>query len=274
MLAVSFAVVGLFWFGTTKLNINGEKLLSFLPGNVADAEVEEPSETPPASVTEEEEIPMEPVMENPVEEIPEEEPSEPQLVTKTADRTYFDDALFIGDSRTVGLAEYGDLGNATVIADSGMSVYKVWNNRFPVNGSSKTLQEVLEQQTFGKIYIMLGINELGYPFESTMVKYEEMVAQVEQLQPDAIIYLQANLHITKDKSDTSDVYNNGNINRFNSSVEAMTGVNHRFYLDVNEIFDDENGCLSKEYTVDNAHVLGKYYIDWVDWILEHALFYE
>jgi len=39
-----------------------------------------------------------------------------------ADTTYFDDALFIGDSRTVGLAEYGNLGQAEVLADSGMSV--------------------------------------------------------------------------------------------------------------------------------------------------------
>ena len=31
----------------------------------------------------------------------------------TVDASYFDDALFIGDSRTVGLKEYGTLNNAT-----------------------------------------------------------------------------------------------------------------------------------------------------------------
>ena len=36
------------------------------------------------------------------------------------------------------------------------------------------------------------------------------------------------------------------------------------------IFDDENGALAQMYTMDNAHVLGKYYSDWVDWILRHA----
>lgn len=263
MLAASFAVAGLFWIGTLQLNTlekaqPGETAESIPPKQTAPPEVSEPVPS------------QEPVPQTP----PAEEPKEPEAVTRTADRSYFDDALFIGDSRTVGLSEYGDLGGATVIADSGMSVYKVWKNSFSVNGQSKTLQQVLEEQTFGKIYIMLGINELGYPFESTMAKYEEMVTQIESLQPDAILYLQANLHITKDKSDTSEVYNNGNINRFNESVNSMTGKNRRFYLDVNELFDDENGCLSKEYTVDNAHVLGKYYADWVNWILEHAVFYE
>lgn len=263
MLTASFAVAGLFWIGTLHPNIfnkaqPGETAESIPPEQTAPPEVSEPVPS------------QEPVPQTP----PTEEPKEPEAVTRTADRSYFDDALFIGDSRTVGLSEYGDLGGATVIADSGMSVYKVWKNSFSVNGQSKTLQQVLEEQTFGKIYIMLGINELGYPFESTMAKYEEMVTQIESLQPDAILYLQANLHITKDKSDTSEVYNNGNINRFNKSVNSMTGKNRRFYLDVNELFDDENGCLAKEYTVDNAHVLGKYYADWVNWILEHAVFYE
>lgn len=269
MLAASFAVAGLFWIGTLQLNTFEETKQN------ETAEAAPPKETAApdisAPVPSEEALPEETT---PNEEPPAEEPKEPEAVFRTADRSYFDDALFIGDSRTVGLSEYGDLGGATVIADSGMSVYKVWKNSFSVNGQSKTLQQVLEEQSFGKIYIMLGINELGYPFESTMVKYEEMVTQIESLQPDAILYLQANLHITKDKSDTSEVYNNGNINRFNDGVNAMTGQNRRFYLDVNELFDDENGCLSKEYTVDNAHVLGKYYADWVNWILEHAIFYE
>ena len=43
-----------------------------------------------------------------------------------------------------------------------------------------------------------------------------------------------------------------------------------FYLDVNELFDDEEGNLSKAYTTDSTHVLGKYYADWVTWILNHA----
>ena len=57
-----------------------------------------------------------------------EAPTEPDLIPlPNAQRSYFDDALFIGDSRTVGLYEYGDLSHALVIADSGMNIYKLFN---------------------------------------------------------------------------------------------------------------------------------------------------
>lgn len=190
----------------------------------------------------------------------------------TADRSYFDDALFIGDSRTVGLYEYGDLGNALVLADSGMNVYKVFHRSFKLpSGEEKTLEEILAEQQFGKIYVMLGINELGYDFEQTVKVYQDMIKQIEALQPDAIIYLQANLHITAKKSEKSDIYTNENINRFNLEVQQMADSKTRFFLDANELFDDEEGNLSVEYTVDEAHILGKYYVDWVDWILCHCV---
>ena len=30
------------------------------------------------------------------------------------------------------------------------------------------------------------------------------------------------------------------------------------YLDVNVLFDDENGCLKADYSADGAHILGSY----------------
>lgn len=217
------------------------------------------------------EQPMEPVIKPVIEES---ELMEPEEVSPfyAADRTYFDDTLFIGDSRTVGLYEYGNLGNAIVLADSGMSVYKVFKQTFQLaSGENVTLEELLSQKQFKKIYIMLGINELGYDFDQTVSVYQNMVAHIEELQPNAVLFLQANLHITGKKSEQSPVYNNNNINHFNLEVQKIADNERRFFLDVNEIFDDEEGNLAVEYTVDESHVLGKYYADWVDWILNHAV---
>lgn len=193
-------------------------------------------------------------------------------VMHTADSSYFDNALFIGDSRTVGLYEYGNLGNAEVIADSGMSVHKIFDRKFTTaSKKKKSLEEVLRERQFGKVYIMLGINELGYDFDYTVSKYTELVNYVRRMQPDSIIFLEANLHITDDRTNMPPYCNNENINRFNNAVKQLADEQGLFYLDVNEIFDDSHGNLSKEYTVDNAHVLGKYYTTWVDWILMHAV---
>lgn len=40
------------------------------------------------------------------------------------------------------------------------------------------------------------------------------------------------------------------------------------YLDVNPVFDDENGNLRADYSTDGSHILGKYYSVWVDWLKE------
>lgn len=209
----------------------------------------------------------------PEEEEVGEEPEEfPRMVMYEEDVSWFDDALFIGDSRTVGLHEYGNLGNAEVLADSGMSVYKLFKKEFSWSSGEKgTLEELLSERQFGKIYLMLGINELGYSFHTTVTRYTEMVERIQNLQPDALIFLQANLHISKEKSETSPVYNNESIDRFNEAVKELADDESRFYLDVNEMFDDEEGNLAAEYTADDIHVLAKYYRGWVEWILKHAV---
>lgn len=189
-----------------------------------------------------------------------------------ADLSYFDDALFIGDSRTVGLYEYGGLGNAEVFAHSGTSIYKVFNEEFELQSGEKvTLETALQKKKFGKIYIMLGINELGYDFDQTVERFNEAIALIRELQPEALIFIQANLHITNAKSEDSELFNNTNIDLFNQAVGELADGKNIFYLDVNPLYDDEEGGLSEEFTTDHAHILGKYYVDWVDFILQNAV---
>lgn len=266
LLAISFFVVAGAWkLGCIDLKKDATALSSeaILPSEETSPDFDNPPVTAEPEITE-----------TAMNESPREDSGEKSTSPNffEADRSYFDDALFIGDSRTVGLYEYGDLGNAIVLADSGMSVYKVFKQSFRLDsGEELTLEEILTQKQFGKIYVMLGINELGYSFEQTVNVYKDMIEHIEAMQPDALIFLQANLHITEKKSQSSPIYNNANIDRFNYEVQQMTDSMKCFFLDANELFDDENGNLSVEYTVDESHVLGKYYADWVDWILCHAV---
>ena len=49
---------------------------------------------------------------------------------------------------------------------------------------------------------MLGINELGYPsYNSIISKYSQLLDTIKSICPEAVIYVQANLHVTKSKSD-------------------------------------------------------------------------
>lgn len=44
----------------------------------------------------------------------------------------------------------------------------------------KKLCEVLSRKNYGKIYLMLGINELGYPHASIEKQYREVVEKIRK----------------------------------------------------------------------------------------------
>ena len=74
-----------------------------------------------------------------------------------------------------------------------MSVFKVddtGHRKVVVNGEKMTLMEALSTGTWNKVYIMLGINDLGYPAQSYQEALAEVVDQVREIQRDAVIYLQ------------------------------------------------------------------------------------
>ena len=118
---------------------------------------------------------------------------------------------------------------------------------------------------------MLGINELGYDSDATFRKYTALIDTIKVHQPDAIIYIQANMHVSAKRSASDDVFNNHNINAFNNKVSGLADNSTIFYLDVNPLFDDNNGNLRADYTNDDTHVLGKYYKIWTDWIASNAV---
>ena len=208
--------------------------------------------------TKSETVPVVDAKENNVEEYQEAE---------TVGYEYFEDALFIGDSRTVGLMEYGNIGNATFFADSGMSVFELDKKKISIPSEGKMgFDEVLTRKEYGKIYLMLGINELGYRFENIQERYKETVERIKESQGNAIIYLCANMHVTEEQSQKDEIYNNQNVNRVNEMISGLADNERIFYIDVNERFDDESGSLSTEYSSDSFHVYGKYYMDWVDWL--------
>ena len=191
---------------------------------------------------------------------------------QTVGKEYFDDALFIGDSRTVGISEYGDLNNAIFFANTGMSVYNVFEKNVSVPQVGKLkLEQLLTYKKFGKIYIMLGINELGYNQEKTLKKYKDLLKFIQEKQSNAIIYIEANLHVTAERSNKDKTINNININKINNEISKLADNEKIFFIDVNEKFDDENENLSSNYTYDNVHIYAKYYKEWSDWLSQNAV---
>jgi len=190
---------------------------------------------------------------------------------KSVSKSYFDDALFIGDSRTEGLRMYGSLKNATYFSTVGMSTYSAFKKNVSVKGvGSVTLKQLLNKKKFGKVYIMLGINEVGGNANSIASKYGELINLVRNTQPNAIIYIEGNLHVAKSRNDRDKSINNNRINNLNAKMASYANNKDIIYIDINYLFDDSDGNLKSNMTGDATHVYGKYYKDWCNWLMNHA----
>ena len=191
------------------------------------------------------------------------------------DATYFDNALFIGDSRTDGLSRYGGLGEADVFASTGMNIYQLWNSEvMDENKELITLEDMLEQNDYSKIYITLGINEIDYSQKKTVERFTETIEKLQEYEPGAIIFLQSNLHVSKKRSSSDKIYNNDKINSLNEKIALLADNTDIFYIDCNELFNDDNGCLKADLTYDGIHVYKKYYPEWVAWLLTKGIVKE
>ncbi len=206
-------------------------------------------------------------------EPPTPEISEPETYEFTvSDKSYFDDALFIGDSRTAGLQKYGTLDNADYFASAGLNLYTIERTKVETaEGKKIKLEEMLTHNTYGKVYIMLGINELGYDFDTTVQKYREFIDYIFAMQPDTILYVCANMHVNSLRNELDEIHNNPAINRMNEQIASFADQKNIFYLDINPLFDDEEGNLAQEYISDDTHLLGMYYETWCNWYCENTI---
>lgn len=190
---------------------------------------------------------------------------------------YFDDAIFFGDSRTLGISDYSGL-NADFYCENGMTIYKLLDEKGVVcqaTGERDDLNQVLQQKKYGKIYIMLGMNELGYRDTAYFLEqYAAVLMQLREWQPGAVIYLQANLHVSREKNNVKSEFNNININDKNAAIATLADGKGIFYLDVNPLFTDSEGYLNGDLTFDGVHLFAQGYMTWRDFLMEHAVVVE
>ncbi len=191
----------------------------------------------------------------------------------TVTEEYFSDALFIGDSRTVGMLQSHLLSNASYYAKTGIGIGDILSERI-VNesGTMISVSEALCLHTFSKVYIMIGINDISSgDTEWFTQQYKEILDTVRNTQPNAVIYIQGNIPMSYGTQDLNGALNNKNLSLRNEASRALADKNTIFYLDIGSIYADDNGNLQPCYTTDGLHVMPDYYSLWVDYLLHHAI---
>ncbi len=170
---------------------------------------------------------------------------------------------------------YAGLDKATFYAKTSMNIYRILTDEFvtdPDTGQHVTVPTMLKKRNFKKIYISLGINELGIgDTEYFKDAYKKVLKKVRKLQPDAVIYVQSILYVSESKDKSDSVINNTNIRDKNVAIASLTNGNDIIFLNVNEPFEDGKGNLRAEVTRDQVHLYPEYCSQWVDFLMEHAV---
>ncbi len=202
--------------------------------------------------------------------------AEPETYEFTeVDDDYFTDALFIGDSRTVGLSEYCEPldERATFYSKVSLTIFTVMDKEFVKTDDGKiSVDAALRENQFSKIYIMLGLNEIGTgDTEYFFNAYKEVIDRIMELQPDAIIYIQGIMHVTAEKANGDKNFNNEKINERNEAIAQLADQKKIFYIDMNEAVDDEDGNLDKSLSFDGVHLKASSYERWYEFLLHNAI---
>lgn len=193
-----------------------------------------------------------------------------EFTTVTED--YFADAVFIGDSRTVGISQYANITNATFLCKTSLTIYDYYKNVITYENKKTSIHDVLAKKQFKKVYFMVGINECSYGTNEDYAKtYGDIINDIQMLQPDALIFVQGNLLVTEHKSNAKGGVNNPRIKERNEIIQSFENKRNIFYLDINESPLCKDGALIPEYTWDEVHIKAEYYSIWKDFYLAHGI---
>lgn len=195
---------------------------------------------------------------------------------QTVTKDYFKDALFIGDSRTIGMQQSQLLPECCYYAKTGIGIGDILTERIVSEGGSMiSVTDALSRHTFGKVYIMIGINDISCgDVDWFLGQYQDILDTVARTQPDAVVYIQSNIPMSYGTQDLSGSLNNANLALRNQASSTLADSKTVFYLDISQVYADANGNLASLYTRDGLHVKPNYYALWVDYLLHHAIVYD
>ena len=188
------------------------------------------------------------------------------------DDSYFRDAVFIGDSRMEGFRNTSGITQGTFLTSVGMSLSDISNTKVSSPDGEITVYQGLSGRQYGKIYLMLGTNDLGYyPWEAFKDNAEEVLEQFHELQPNAMIYVCGVIYVEGQKIST-DYVNNDNVRKVNGYLlEACEDLSYCYYLNLNEIFSNGYGALIDGATADGVHLQPQYSSMMLDYLKSHYI---
>lgn len=204
----------------------------------------------------------------------EERPFAPVPESGAVEDTYFEDAVFLGDSRTEGFHLYSGLRAGSYLYSVGATVESVFTKKsWPADGGEKVpLLDALKELECGKVYLMLGINELGWSRKETFHdQYAKVVDRIREDHPEAEVILQTILPVSAGQDAKGSYVNNERIGVYNGVIRDLAEEKGCALVDVAEALAGEDGCLPRELNFDGVHLNPAGCKIWLEYLRTHSV---
>ena len=191
----------------------------------------------------------------------------------TAD--FFEDAVFLGDSLTVGLEKYvnnkrksdsGYFSNAQFLArvsyaiahtlkEDGYSMHPEYDGRL------SQPQKSLKAMGAKKVFITLGVNDIGATESTIASNYKKLIAAIKEELPNAQLYMLAVFPMTERKESSS--RSNKVIDSLNWTLLKLAMSEDMTFIDFTCALKNDDNALNKEYSSDDyVHLNNDGYAVW------------
>lgn len=207
------------------------------------------------------------------------------------DDSYFNDAVFIGDSISYGFELYvtekranGEtvLGEAKFLTSGSLSYgNSLWDvsdeSVHPTyNGVKMKLEDAIAQIKPGKIYILLGTNDVAlYGVEQTIANADTEISRMLEASPGAEIFIMSTTpKYSPAESDVDGALNNADIDALNVAMRNFAVEKGYNFMNIAPLFKDETGGLAADYCSDTEgmgiHFTSAAYDIWLNFLYSYG----
>ncbi len=198
--------------------------------------------------------------------------------------SYFDDAVFVGDSLADGFRVYREtteITNATFITAKNTSPKSYLDGGY-INVTDETGAsvpvvgfEAIAASNPGKVYITMGTNALNSNMseDDFMATYYQFIDELRLYLPETQIYVTSILPIAAYKIDAHPGLEPVRVFNVNTRIAQMCYEKDLAFINLYEVFKSASGYLREDIAAsDGIHLTPSGYSEWANYLRTHTVY--
>lgn len=198
------------------------------------------------------------------------------------DISYFDDALFLGDSLADGFKVYNSSlelkdSKAGYLTQRSMSPRSFLRPGVHVDAGAGPVDvwAVIQQRQPGKMYLTLGTNALmAMSPEDFIVTYYQLVDKIRRTSPNTQIYVTTITPVAAWKSRKEARLSFDRIYQANQLIAKMCVEENLALINLYDVLKSSSGYLREDIAAkDGIHLSPSGYREWLDYLITHTVYH-